>query len=100
MAHIMANGLCAVIHQLFAASGRKMCEYRQLDAKIAVSTDTHESLLWQHYITSFHALHTGKPTAVCISLCSESNRARHLYLHIPVTLCCEVVAECSRLDMT
>jgi len=55
MAHIVGNGLCAVIHQLFAASGGNMCEYRQLNAKIVASTVTHYSLLWQHDITSFHA---------------------------------------------
>ena len=41
MEHIVANGLCTVIHQLFAAPRRKMCEYHQLDAKIAASTETH-----------------------------------------------------------
>jgi len=45
MAYLLANGLHAVIHQLFTAFGEMMCKNDQLDVKIAASTETCLNLL-------------------------------------------------------
>jgi hypothetical protein len=55
MARVLAKGVRAVTHQMFAAPGGKIpCEY-QPDAKIAASTETRPDFLQRPNVISFDA---------------------------------------------